>query len=481
MRCPSDRPKVFVHLLPSLIPPGSLRGGVAVVVDVLRATTVMVHALAAGCEAVIPCGEIDEAQAVAAGLPPGTALLAGERGGLPIPGFDLGNSPGDFTPEVCEGKTLVMTTTNGTRGDPRQPGGRAGLHRRLRQPEGDVRRAVVQFLKKDHGHPIHIVCSGTEGFISLEDSLLAGALAKNSRRDGRPMPARANALWQRRSVDRAVSVARGGTSTWNNAPSGQLLERGPRRPECDPNRAWRTDIEAAAEFDRFDRSSPSCAAIPCGSWRSERQDAAAAVAAGLNRGAGPAKVMPLGKVTTMLEDMDKLVSLCKRRGFIFPSSEIYGGINGFWDYGPLGVELKRNIKDAWWRDNVRMRDDMVGLDCSIIMNPEGLGGVGACRRVHRPDGRLPGDQGALPGRPDLRASLTSSRRSTTRESRPRPGWPVWAGRPRRPPRPSRRRPPSWPSGSAQPADPPSIIPYLQLIVEDREKVDRPVRPTSGAR
>ena len=69
-------------------------------------------------------------------------------------------------------------------------------------------------------------------------------------------------------------------------------------------------------------------------------------------------------------DMEKLVSLCKRRGFIFPSSEIYGGINGFWDYGPLGVELKRNIKDAWWRDNVSGRDDMVGLDCAIIMNPK---------------------------------------------------------------------------------------------------------------
>src|SRR5262249_31457672 len=65
-----------------------------------------------------------------------------------------------------------------------------------------------------------------------------------------------------------------------------------------------------------------------------------------------------------------LVSLCKRRGFIFRSSEVYGGINGFWDYGPLGVELKRNIKEAWWADNVRSRDDMVGLDCSIIMNPK---------------------------------------------------------------------------------------------------------------
>ncbi len=68
--------------------------------------------------------------------------------------------------------------------------------------------------------------------------------------------------------------------------------------------------------------------------------------------------------------MDKIVALCKRRGFIFQSSEIYGGINGFWDYGPLGVELKRNVKNAWWNDMVHARDDMVGLDCSIIMHPQ---------------------------------------------------------------------------------------------------------------
>jgi glycyl-tRNA synthetase len=67
--------------------------------------------------------------------------------------------------------------------------------------------------------------------------------------------------------------------------------------------------------------------------------------------------------------MEKIVALCKRRGFIFQSSEIYGGINGFWDYGPLGCELKRNIKDAWWRDVVLRRDDVVGLDASIIMHP----------------------------------------------------------------------------------------------------------------
>ena len=68
--------------------------------------------------------------------------------------------------------------------------------------------------------------------------------------------------------------------------------------------------------------------------------------------------------------MDKIVSLCKRRGFVFPGSEIYGGFSGFWDYGPLGVELKNNIKQLWWRMFVQDRDDMCGLDAAILMNPE---------------------------------------------------------------------------------------------------------------
>lgn len=69
-------------------------------------------------------------------------------------------------------------------------------------------------------------------------------------------------------------------------------------------------------------------------------------------------------------DLEKIVSLCKRRGFIFPSSEIYGGLGSSWDYGPLGVELKRNVKDAWWRAVVHKRDDVVGIDTSIIMHPQ---------------------------------------------------------------------------------------------------------------
>ena len=97
-------------------------------------------------------------------------------------------------------------------------------------------------------------------------------------------------------------------------------------------------------------------------------------------------------------EMDTIVSLCKRRGFIFQSSEVYGGLGSAWDYGPLGVEFKNNIKQLWWRDNVQLRDDMVGLDAAISMHPkvwEASGhvasfsdpftGCGSCGRQYRAD------------------------------------------------------------------------------------------------
>ncbi len=96
--------------------------------------------------------------------------------------------------------------------------------------------------------------------------------------------------------------------------------------------------------------------------------------------------------------LETVVSLCKRRGFIFQSSEIYGGMSGFWDYGPLGAELKRNVRDAWWRDMVTKREDVVGLDSTIIMNTkiwEASGHIGGfsdpmsdcrkCQTRHRAD------------------------------------------------------------------------------------------------
>lgn len=109
-------------------------------------------------------------------------------------------------------------------------------------------------------------------------------------------------------------------------------------------------------------------------------------------------------MTVQTDTMEKVVSLCKRRGFIFPSSEIYGGLSSTWDYGPLGVLLKNNVKQAWWKAVVQQRSDMVGLDAAILMAPETWKASGhianfsdpmvdclKCRQRHRAD-QLEGDK-----------------------------------------------------------------------------------------
>ena len=113
-------------------------------------------------------------------------------------------------------------------------------------------------------------------------------------------------------------------------------------------------------------------------------------------------------------EMEQLVALCKRRGFLFPSSEIYGGLQGFWDYGPLGVELKRNVREAWWRDMVTGHNElevsagapsayeMVGLDCAIIMHPQVWKCSGHYDLFHDLHGRLPRVEEAVSLRPGLR-------------------------------------------------------------------------------
>lgn len=165
----ADR-EVEVHLLPELAPPGRLAGGIAVVIDVLRAGTSIVHALAAGARGVRPCGEVEEARDLAGGMRAGRVVLAGERHGQPLPGFDLGNSPREFTPKLCKGATLVLTTTNGTRALLRAtPAARVLV-------AGFVNfSAVCEQLLQDP-RPVHIVCAGTDGEVALEDTLLAGAL-----------------------------------------------------------------------------------------------------------------------------------------------------------------------------------------------------------------------------------------------------------------------------------------------------------------
>src|SRR6516165_775873 len=111
----ADVREVQVHLLPELVPPGRLAGGLAVVIDVLRATTTIIHALAAGCTCVRPCADVEEARQLAGQMRAGRVLLGGERHGAPLPEFDVGNSPREYTNKRCRGCTLVLTTSNGTR------------------------------------------------------------------------------------------------------------------------------------------------------------------------------------------------------------------------------------------------------------------------------------------------------------------------------------------------------------------------------
>jgi 2-phosphosulfolactate phosphatase len=162
--------EVHVHLLPNHFEPDALRGGIAVVIDLLRATTTIVAALAHGARCVLPCGDVETARRAAASLPVGSVLLGGERGGVRIEGFDLDNSPAAYTSERVAGKTIVFTTTNGT----------AALLRSreaARVLVGSLvnRRAVARAIAADD-RPVHLVCAGTEGRVTAEDVVAAGAI-----------------------------------------------------------------------------------------------------------------------------------------------------------------------------------------------------------------------------------------------------------------------------------------------------------------
>jgi 2-phosphosulfolactate phosphatase len=164
---------LHVHLLPQLAEPETLRGGVAVVIDVLRASTTIVQALASGCSAVYPVAEIEEALSLRGEMRGKKTLLGGERSGKPIPGFDLGNSPGEYSSDVCKGASVIFTTTNGTR---------AFLH--ATAAERVLLAAITNFSAVcgqlvNETRPIHILCSGFEGQVALEDAFLAGAFVES--------------------------------------------------------------------------------------------------------------------------------------------------------------------------------------------------------------------------------------------------------------------------------------------------------------
>lgn len=159
-----------VHFLPETIEPVRLPGGIAVVIDLLRATTTICHALAAGATDVRTCLEIEEARLLAAKLGRDRCLLGGERAGVRIEGFDCGNSPTEYSRERVAGKTLVFTTTNGTRAI-----GRVLEADRILLASLANLSAVAGAIAARPA-TLDIVCAGTDGGITREDVLVAGAI-----------------------------------------------------------------------------------------------------------------------------------------------------------------------------------------------------------------------------------------------------------------------------------------------------------------
>jgi len=159
-----------VHLLPTLIEPDSLQNGTAVIIDILRASSTIIAALNNGASRVVPCGTPEQAAEVKQRSASGSVLLGGERGGVRIPGFDLGNSPAEYLPDVVSGRTVAFTTTNGTRALLT-----ASSAMQILVGAFLNRRALVERLHRDD-QPTHLICAGTDGVVTGEDVLFAGAI-----------------------------------------------------------------------------------------------------------------------------------------------------------------------------------------------------------------------------------------------------------------------------------------------------------------
>lgn len=239
-------PLLNVYALPRLVSPEEMAGGTVVVIDVLRASTAIVHAMAAGARQVIPCVEVDEARRIAAGFAPGEAVLGGERNGLRIDGFDLGNSPSEYTPQTVEGRTLVFTTTNGTRA-------MAVCGKAARVLIGAFVNAGAVYQRLAGQERIHLVCSGTRGEVGRDDVLMAGLLVERLQRSGGlPYALNAQALTARENwvSSFAAPIAVGAEPMDPELLAGEL-----RKSPGGQNLlgiGLDEDILAAAQLDRFD-------------------------------------------------------------------------------------------------------------------------------------------------------------------------------------------------------------------------------------
>ncbi|NUQ62160.1 MAG: 2-phosphosulfolactate phosphatase [Pirellulales bacterium] len=234
-----------VYALPTLVAPEELSGSTAVVIDILRASTTMIYALEAGAQEIVPCLEVEEAREAAAGFPPGEAVLGGERKGMLIEGFDLANSPTEYTPASVGGRTVVFTTTNGTR---------ALL--RCRQAAdvyiGAFVNATAVARRILGQEQIHLVCAGTAGQYSRDDVLFAGLLVDRIQRlAGLPYQLNAQALTARENWVSSFSVP---FSTGAEPLGPDVLAAELRKSIAGRNLisiGCDDDILAAAEIDRF--------------------------------------------------------------------------------------------------------------------------------------------------------------------------------------------------------------------------------------
>lgn len=226
---------VDVCFTPDEVVPNELQGRVAVVVDVLRATSTIVEALANGARSVFPVASIEAAVRLAQNMGRDEVLLCGERRGLPIDGFDLGNSPREYTPDRVAGRSLIMTTTNGT------PALLATTTAQETLVASFLNLSAVVARLAESGAPATVVCAGRERRFSLDDAVCAGAIVRAlcgerfAAGEGLPETAHAAMVLAESRFDDLKSLFAG------TAAGRQLVEAG-----------LGEDLEFCAQVDRHD-------------------------------------------------------------------------------------------------------------------------------------------------------------------------------------------------------------------------------------
>lgn len=227
--------RIDVALTPSPLSPTAVYGRVAVVIDVFRATTSIAAALWHGARAVVPCAEIADAVARANQLVRAEVVLAGERHMAPIDGFDLGNSPDAFSPGVVGGRTVVLTTTNGTRA--LLAAGAADVVYAAGFANFSVTLSALRTAVLD-SRDVLLVCAGTDGAPSLEDVACAGSFVA-ALRDAQPVAAVNDAAQMAEWVSRAFHGDLAGMA--DASEHGRRLAAG----------GYGTDVQTCCAVDQF--------------------------------------------------------------------------------------------------------------------------------------------------------------------------------------------------------------------------------------